>query len=53
MLTRSFITFIDDDYSDFTFIYLIKNKSDAFDMFKAFVTGIENQFNKRINEFYN
>ena len=72
MLTRNskryFITFI-DDCSDFTFIYLLKNKSDSFDMFKVFVTEIENQYNKRIkwlrsdrgtkcdlaafNEFYN
>ncbi|KAL0539363.1 hypothetical protein IC582_023574 [Cucumis melo] len=65
---RYVITFI-DDCSDYTFIYLFKNKSDAYDMFKVFVTKIENQFNIRIkrlrsdrgteydsvvfNEFYN
>ncbi|KAL0540288.1 hypothetical protein IC582_024522 [Cucumis melo] len=65
---RYIITFI-DDCSDYTFIYLLKNKSDAYEMFKVFVTEIENQFNKRIkilrsdrgteydsiafNEFYN
>ncbi|KAL0534481.1 hypothetical protein IC582_028772 [Cucumis melo] len=64
---RYVITFI-DNCSDYTFIYLFKNKSDAYEMFKAFVTEIENQFNKRIkrlsdrgteydsvafNEFYN
>ena len=32
---RYFITFI-DDYFEFTFIYLFKNKSDVFDMFKVF-----------------
>ena len=44
---RYVITFIDDS-SDYTFIYLLKDKSDAFDMFKVYVTEIENQFNKRI-----
>ena len=65
---RYFITFI-YDCSDYTYVYLMKNKSEAFDMFKLFVTEIENQFNKKIkklrsdrgteydsslfNEFYN
>ena len=40
---RYFITFI-DDCSDFTYVYLMKNKSDAFDMFKSFKTEIENIF---------
>ncbi|CAJ2637004.1 unnamed protein product [Trifolium pratense] len=44
---RYFITFI-DDCSDYTFVYLMKNKSDAFDMFKIFVKEIENQFNTKI-----
>ena len=39
---RYFITFI-DDCSDYTFVYLMKNKNDALDMFKEFVTEIENQ----------
>ena len=43
-LTRNsksyFITFI-NDFSDFTFIYLLKNKSDAFDMYKVFVTEVK------------
>ncbi|GJY33693.1 putative polyprotein, partial [Tanacetum coccineum] len=42
---RYFITFI-DDCSDSTFVYLMKNKSDALDMFKVFVAEIENQFSK-------
>jgi transposase InsO family protein len=29
----------------------MKNKSDAFDMFKVFVTEVENQFNKKIKRF--
>ena len=44
---RYFITFI-DDCSDFTYVYLMKNKSDAFDMFKTFKTEIENQANMKI-----
>ena len=45
MLTRNskryVITFI-NDCSDFTFIYLIRNKNDVFDMFRVFVTEVEN-----------
>ena len=44
---RYFITFI-NDCSDFTYIYLMKNKSAAFEMFKSFVTEIENQFSKKV-----
>ncbi|KAK2455989.1 putative mitochondrial protein [Trifolium repens] len=47
---RYFITFI-DDYSDYTIVYLMKNKSDAFDMFKMFVNEIENQFGMKIKRF--
>jgi len=47
---RNFITFI-DDCSDYTYVYLMKNKSDALDMFKIFVKEIETQFNKRIKRF--
>ena len=45
------ITFI-DDCSDYTFIYLLKNKSDVLDMFKVFTIEIENQFNKRIRRLH-
>ena len=38
------IAFIDD----YPFIYLLKNKSDAFDMFKLFVTKLESPFNRKI-----
>ncbi|KAL0556336.1 hypothetical protein IC582_004849 [Cucumis melo] len=34
--------------SDYTFIFKQINKSDAYEIFKVFVTEIENQFNKRI-----
>src|SRR3954469_3458558 len=44
---RYFITFI-DDCSDYTYVYLMKNKSEALDMFKMYVTEIENQFSKKI-----
>jgi hypothetical protein len=44
---RYFITFI-DDCSDYTFVYLMKNKSEAFDVFKMFVNEIENQFSMKI-----
>ena len=51
MITRNnkryFITF-KDDCSYFTFIYFLKNESDAFNMFKVFVTEVENKFNKKI-----
>ena len=48
---RCVITFI-EDCSDYTCIYLLKNKSDVFDMFKVYVTKIENQFNKRIKRLH-
>ena len=38
---RYVITFI-DGRSNYTFIYLLKNKNDAFDMFKLYITEIEN-----------
>ena len=44
---RNVITF-SDDCSDFTFIYLLKNKSDAFYMFRIFVIEVENQLNKKL-----
>ena len=48
---RYFITFI-DDCSDFTYVYLMKNKSDAFEMFKSFITEIENQSNKKVKRLH-
>jgi len=48
-----FITFI-DDWSNFTFVYFMKNKSGAFDMFKLFVFKVENRVNKKIiKEIFN
>ena len=44
---RYFITFI-DDHSNYTFVYLMKTKDEAFDMFKIFLNEVENQFNRKI-----
>ena len=42
-----FITFT-DDYSRFGYVYVMRHKSDAFDMFKAFKAEMENQLEKHI-----
>ncbi|KAK1560777.1 hypothetical protein Q3G72_030819 [Acer saccharum] len=42
-----FITFT-DDYSRFGYVYLMRHKSDAFDMFKAFKAEVENHLEKHI-----
>ncbi|KAK0593870.1 hypothetical protein LWI29_024792 [Acer saccharum] len=42
-----FITFT-DDYSRFGYVYLMRHKSDAFDMFKTFKAEVENQLEKHI-----
>ena len=44
---RYFITFI-DDCSNFSCVYLLRNKSEAIDMFKIFLNEFENQFNRNI-----
>ena len=44
---RYFITFI-DDFSKFTYVYLMKNKSDAFENFKTYLNEVENQFGRKI-----
>ena len=38
---RYFITFI-DDCSNFSYVYLLKNKSEVIDMFKIFLNEVEN-----------
>ena len=38
---RYFITFI-DDFSKFTYVYLMKNKSDAFENFKTYIHEVQN-----------
>ena len=47
---RYFITFI-DDYSNYTYVYLMRHKSEALDIFKVFTIEIENQFGKKIKKF--
>ncbi|KAK0594627.1 hypothetical protein LWI29_010132 [Acer saccharum] len=42
-----FITFT-DDYSRFGYVYLMRHKSNAFDIFKAFKAEVENQLEKHI-----
>ena len=37
-----------DAYSRFTWIYFLKNKSDALSVFKQFKSLVELQFNKKI-----
>ena len=42
-----FITFT-DDYSRFSYVYLMKRKSETFEKFKEFKVEVENQLGKRI-----
>ena len=44
---RYIITFI-DDFSKYTTVYLLKNKSDSFENFQDFLKEIENQFSRKI-----
>ena len=44
---RYIITFV-NDFSKYTIIYLLKNKSDAFEKFQNFLKEIENQFGRKI-----
>ena len=44
---RCIITFI-DDFSKYATIYLLKNKSDAFEKFQDFLKEVENQFSRKI-----
>ena len=39
---RYFITFI-NDFSRFTYVYLMRNKDESFDMFKGYKIEVENQ----------
>jgi hypothetical protein len=43
----SFVTFT-DDYSQFGYIYLIKERTEALDKFKIFKVEVENQHNLKI-----
>ena len=43
---RYIITFI-DGFSKYTTVYLLKNKSDAFEKFQDFLKEVENQFDRK------
>jgi len=47
---RYFITFI-DDCSRYTYVFLMKTKDEAFDMFKIYKALVENQIGKKIKIF--
>lgn len=42
-----YVSFI-DDFSKYTWLYLLKNKSDVFHVFREFQTLVERQFDKKI-----
>ena len=44
---RYFITFT-DDYSKYTYVYLLRTKDEAFEKFKIFKEEVENMLGKRI-----
>ena len=44
---RYIITFI-DNFSKYTTVYLLKNKSDTFEKFQDFLKEVENQFGRKI-----
>jgi len=48
---KYFIIFI-DDFSHFTIIYLLKEKSETFNIFKEYVNYVMNRFNININYLY-
>ena len=37
-----------DDCINYCYVYHMKNKNEALDMFKLFITKVEKQFNRRI-----
>ena len=44
---RYFLTFI-DDFSRYTYVFLLKHKDETFDAFKLYKLEVENQLNKKI-----
>ena len=48
---RWFITFI-DDYTRVTWVFLLKDKSDAESVFKKFYTMVQTQFQTQIKIFW-
>ena len=49
---RHLLTFI-DDFSRFTYVYLMRNKDESFDMFKRYKAEIENQNDRKIKILQN
>ena len=47
-MTRNGKRYFIDDCSNFSYVYLLKNKSEAIDMFKIFLSRILNQFNRKV-----
>ena len=45
-----FITFI-DDFSKYSYVYLMKNKSDAFEKLSIFLKEVEYTFDKKVKRF--
>jgi GAG-pre-integrase domain/Integrase core domain len=45
--SRYFVTFI-DDFSRYSYVYLMRNKFESFENFKKFKTEVENQLGKKI-----
>ena len=43
-----YIVTFTDDYSRYSYVYLMKRKSEAFEIFKKFRAEVENQLGKRI-----
>ena len=40
-----------DDFSKYSYVYLIKNKSDAFEKLSIFLKEVENIFDKKVKRF--
>ena len=36
-----------DDFSKYTYVYLLKNKSNVFDVFQVYIKEVENQFDRK------
>jgi len=47
---KYFVTFI-DDYSQFTWLYFLRSKSEVFSMFKKFLTYVQTQFQASVKIF--
>ena len=45
---NKYIIIFIDDFSKYTIVYLLKNKSDAFENFQIFLKQVENQFGRKI-----